>query len=111
MRARGKHKITGKHIKSQQNHNVHTCGIKLILRAHSGTSHKNLCMEDSTLVPIKSPNSKSRMHSHDTHTQISQHATPFFGTNEVAADLEGFFSDARKWFFVQKDEHQLKKQV
>jgi hypothetical protein len=51
------------------------------------------------------------MHSHDTHTQISQHATPFFGTNEVAADLEGFFSDARKWFFVEKDEHQLKKQV
>ena len=68
-------------------------------------------MKHATLVPIKSPNSKSRMHSHDTHIQISQHATPFFGTNEVAADLEGFFSDARKWFFVEKDEHQLKKQV
>ena len=36
--------------------------------------------------------------------KVSLHATCFKNTNETQADVEGFFPELRKWFFIEKTE-------
>ena len=41
---------------------------------------------------------------------VTDNATCFEGTTETMEDIEGFFPDLRKWFFVEKDEKQAQLQ-